>query len=119
MKDKNVTDLKTYSDVASHSREKRFFLKKIYHSIKEPAFIGGLNGSLSGAIAAILAAYGYIALPGFGPIIAMSISTTLSTGTIIGAIIGSITGVFVGTFCILWETYIYHNNYFSYKFRNE
>ncbi|WP_342543606.1 hypothetical protein [Bartonella koehlerae] len=114
-----MTDFKTYSNVDSYNSDKRNFLKKICHFIKELVFIGGLNGSVSGAIAAILAAYGYIALPGFGPIIAMSTGIALFVGTIIGAMIGSIMGVFISIFCILWETYIHHNNYFSYKLRNE
>ncbi|MGF7157684.1 hypothetical protein [Bartonella heixiaziensis] len=99
MKEKNMIDFKTYSNVDSNNCEKNFF-KNIYHSIKELAFIGSLNGSVSGAIAAILAAYGYIAMPGFGPIIARGISIAFFTGTIIGAIIGSIIGVLVGTFCV-------------------
>ncbi|ATP12364.1 hypothetical protein BHOIPH791_03740 [Bartonella henselae] len=108
MKERNVTDFRAYSNIDSHNSEKRNFLKKIYHSIKGSAFIGSLNGSVSGAIAAILAACGYIALPGFGPIIAMSTGIALFAGTIIGAMIGSIMGVFVGIFCILLETYIHH-----------
>ncbi|WP_208435832.1 hypothetical protein [Bartonella phoceensis] len=99
MKEKNVVDFKTYSNTASNDCERTFF-KKIFFSIKEPAFIGSLNGSISGAIAAILATYGYIALPGFGPIIAMGIGIALSIGIIIGAMIGSIIGIMVGTFCI-------------------
>ncbi len=95
---------KTYSNVDSNNCEKNF-LKKICHSIKELAFIGSLNGSVSGAIAAILATYGYISLPGFGPIIAMGIGIAFSTGTIIGAMIGSIMGIFVGTFCVFIEDF--------------
>ncbi|EJF77371.1 hypothetical protein MCO_01286 [Bartonella sp. DB5-6] len=99
MKEKNMIDLKAYSNLGSNNCEKTFF-KKICHSIKELAFIGSLNGSVSGAIAAILAAYGYIALPGFGPIIARGISIAFFAGTIMGAIIGSIMGILVGTFCV-------------------
>ncbi|WP_208437972.1 hypothetical protein [Bartonella taylorii] len=99
MKEKNVIDFKIYSNVASNSYKRTFF-KKIFHSIKEPAFIGSVNGSISGAIAAILATYGYIALPGFGPIIAMGIGIAFSIGIIIGAMIGSIMGILVGTFCV-------------------
>lgn len=94
-----MIDFKTYSNVASN-RSERTFLKKICHFIKEPTLIGILNGGVSGAIAAILATYGYIALPGFGPIIAMGISIAFSTGTIIGAMIGSIMGILVGIFCV-------------------
>ncbi|WP_455481346.1 hypothetical protein V3564_03065 [Bartonella sp. B12(2025)] len=99
MKGKNMIDFKTYSNINSNRCERTFF-KKICHSIKEPAFIGSLNGSVSGAIAAILAAYGHIALPGFGPIIAMGIGIALFIGMIIGAMIGSIIGIFVGTLCV-------------------
>ncbi|WP_017196424.1 hypothetical protein [Bartonella birtlesii] len=99
MKEKNVIDFKTCSDIASNNCE-RTFLKKVFHSIKESAFIGSLNGSISGAITAILATYGYIALPGFGPIVTMGISIAFSIGIIVGAMIGSITGIFIGTFCI-------------------
>ncbi len=95
-----MIDFKIYSNINSKNCEKKFF-KKMCYSLKESAFIGGLNGSVSGAIAAILAAYGYIALPGFGPIIAMGINIALPTGTIIGAAIGSIIGIFIGTFCIV------------------
>ncbi|ETS14319.1 hypothetical protein Q649_00961 [Bartonella quintana JK 73] len=102
MKEKNMIDFKTYSNVDSHIREKNF-LKKICHSIKKPAFIGGLNGGLSGAIAALLAAYGYISLPGFGPIIAMGIGVTLSAGMISGAMIGSTIGIFICTFCVFMD----------------
>ncbi|WP_273754179.1 hypothetical protein [Bartonella sp. MM73XJBT.G] len=118
MKEKNMIEFKTYSNVSIH-RCKNFFFKKCYHSIKEFAFIGGLNGSISGAIAATLATYGYIALPGFGPLIAMGIGIALSTGTIIGALIGSGMGGGVGICCILWEIYINHSTFFSYKFHNE
>ncbi|WP_208432911.1 hypothetical protein [Bartonella taylorii] len=99
MKEKNMIDFKAYSNFASNNCKKTFF-KKLCHSIKELAFIGSLNGSVSGVIAAALAAYGYISLPGFGPIITRGIGIALFTGTIIGAIIGSIMGVLVGTFCI-------------------
>ncbi|MCZ2158766.1 hypothetical protein NPX99_05710 [Bartonella sp. 220] len=98
MKENNMINFKPDSNSNPISCE-RTFLKKVYYSIKEPAFIGGLNGSVSGAIASILATYGYISLPGFGPIIAMGISIAFFTGTIIGVIIGSIMGIFVGTFC--------------------
>ncbi|WP_455466864.1 hypothetical protein [Bartonella sp. B39] len=98
MKEKNMINFKTYSNVDSKSCKRTFF-KKIYHSIKEPAFIGSLNGSISGAIAATLATYGYIGLSGFGPIVAMGIGIAFFTGTIIGATIGLIMGIFVGTFC--------------------
>ncbi|WP_139413212.1 hypothetical protein [Bartonella mastomydis] len=118
MKEKNMIEFKTYSNVSIHRCKKNFF-KKCYHSIKEFAFIGGLNGSISGAIAATLATYGYIALPGFGPFIAMGIGVALSAGTIIGALIGSGMGVSVGICCILWEIYSNHSSPFSYKFRNE
>ncbi|WP_375636101.1 MULTISPECIES: hypothetical protein [unclassified Bartonella] len=118
MKEKNMIDFKTYSNVSVHScKEKK--LKKCCHSIKEFAFIGGLNGSISGAIAATLATYGYIALPGFGPVIAMGIGVALSAGVIIGTLIGSGMGGSVGICCILWEIYMNHNNSFSYKFHNE
>ncbi|MBB4076405.1 hypothetical protein GGR08_000702 [Bartonella fuyuanensis] len=99
-----MIDFKTYSSISSRSYKKKN-LKKCCHSIKEFVFIGGLNGSISGAIAAILAAYGYIALPGFGPIIAMGIGVALFTGIIIGALIGSGMGGIVGICCILWEIY--------------
>lgn len=98
MKEKNMIDFKSYNSINSYSNA-----KKIYHFLKEPAFIGGLNGGLSGAIAAILAAYGYIALPGFGPIIAKGVSIALFSGTIVGAMIGIIIGLLVGTFCIFME----------------
>ncbi|WP_273720451.1 MULTISPECIES: hypothetical protein [unclassified Bartonella] len=96
---------KTYSNIDSHNC-KRFFLKKILDFLKEPAFIGSLNGSLSGAVAAILATYGYIALPGFGPIITMGIGLAFFIGIIIGAMIGSIIGIFVGAFYSFME-YLY------------
>nr|WP_144755278.1 hypothetical protein [Bartonella saheliensis] len=118
MKEKNMIKFKTYSNVFIHPCKKLFF-KKCYHSIKEFAFIGGLNGSISGAIAATLAAYGYIALPGFGPLIAMGIGVALSAGTVIGTLIGFGMGVGVGICCILWEIYINHSSFFSYKFDNE
>ncbi|WP_375696869.1 hypothetical protein [Bartonella sp. AC70YNML] len=118
MREKNMIDFKIYSNVSFYSRKKKK-LKKCRHSIKEFAFIGGLNGSLSGAIAATLAAYGYTALPGFGPIIAMGIRVALSSGIIIGALIGSGMGGSVGICCILWEIYTNHNNSFSYKFHNK
>ncbi|GAA4663931.1 hypothetical protein GCM10023262_10620 [Bartonella pachyuromydis] len=88
---------KTYSNIGSYRRE-RNFLKKIWSFLKEPTLIGSLNGSLSGAVAVILATYGYIALPGFGPIITMGIAIALSIGMTIGALIGSIIGIFVGVF---------------------
>ncbi|WP_375623219.1 MULTISPECIES: hypothetical protein [unclassified Bartonella] len=118
MKEKNMIDFKIYSNISFYNCKKKN-LKKCCHSIKEFAFIGGLNGSISGAIAATLAAYGYIALPGFGPVIAMGIGVALSTGIIIGALIGSGMGGSVGICCILWEIYMNHNNSFSYKFHNE
>ncbi|WP_455480032.1 hypothetical protein V4B17_03190 [Bartonella sp. B23] len=102
MKETNMINFKTYSNTDSKNCERTFF-KKIYYSIKEPAFIGILNGSISGAIVATLATYGYIGLSGFGPIIAMGIGTAFFTGTIIGAIIGLIMGVFVGTLCAFVE----------------
>ncbi|MDD9329166.1 MAG: hypothetical protein PV353_01820, partial [Bartonella sp.] len=67
----------------------------IYYYTKDLAFIGAINGSLSGAIAAILANYGYISLPGFGPIVAIGIRLTLPTGIIIGVTIGSIIGIII------------------------
>ncbi|UNE53425.1 hypothetical protein [Bartonella machadoae] len=103
MKENNMINFKSYSKSDPFSSE-RNFLKKVYYSIKEPAFIGALNGSVSGAIASILATYGYISLPGFGPIIAMGVSIAFFTGTIIGVIIGSIIGIFVGTFCTFLGT---------------
>ncbi|EJF87902.1 hypothetical protein ME1_00866 [Bartonella vinsonii subsp. arupensis OK-94-513] len=93
---------KIHRNVVSNNPQ-RFFLKKIYYSLKEPSFIGSLNGSVSGAIAAILAAYGYIALPGFGPIITMGISVAFCTGAIIGAMIGLIMGILIGIFCTFIE----------------
>ncbi|MET3560031.1 Mg/Co/Ni transporter MgtE [Bartonella japonica] len=107
MKEKNVINFKTYSNPDFHYYCEKNFFKKICHSIKESAFIGSLNGSISGVIAAILATYGYIALPGFGPVIAMGPGIALIFGVIIGAIIGLIMGLFVGIFCILWETCTY------------
>lgn len=101
-KRKNMIHFKTHSNIDSKSSQRTFF-KKIYYSLKEPSFIGILNGSVSGALAAILAAYGYIALPGFGPIIAMGIDVAFCTGTIIGAMIGLIMGIFVGLFCTFME----------------
>ncbi|QEE09302.1 hypothetical protein D1093_06655 [Bartonella kosoyi] len=112
MKEKSMTDFKTYSNVSIHRFKKKFF-KKCYHSIKEFAFIGGLNGSISGAIATTLATYGYIALPGFGPFIAMGAGVALSAGTIIGALIGLGIGGSVGICCIVWEIYMNHNSSFS------
>nr|WP_275064768.1 hypothetical protein [Bartonella sp. ML70XJBT.G] len=96
---------KIYSNIDSH-HYKRIFFKKIWNFLKEPAFIGSLNGSLSGAVAAILATYGYIALPGFGPIITMGIGIAFFIGMIIGAMIGSIIGVCVGAFYAFME-YLY------------
>lgn len=98
---------KTYSNIGSHNY-KRIFFKKIWSFFKEPAFIGSLNGSLSGAVAAILATYGYIALPGFGPIITMGIAIAFFVGIIIGAMIGSIIGIFVGAFYAFME-YLYRS----------
>ncbi len=95
-----MIDFKIYSNINLKNCEKKIF-KNMCYSLKESALIGGLNGSVSGAIAAILAAYGYIALPGFGPIIAMGISVALPVGTVIGAVVGSIIGTFIGTFCII------------------
>ncbi len=92
-----MIDFKTDSNIGSYHCERAFF-KRTYHSLKEPAFIGSLNGTLSGLIAAVLATYGYIALPGFGPIITMGIGIAFSIGMIIGAMIGSIIGILVGTF---------------------
>ncbi|WP_407966123.1 hypothetical protein [Bartonella sp. C271] len=94
MKEKNMINFKAHSDINSKNYEKNF-LKRIYYCIKDSAFIGGLNGSLSGALAAILANYGYIALPGFGPIVAIGISLTLPAGIIIGVTVGSIIGVII------------------------
>ncbi|MCL6229884.1 hypothetical protein [Bartonella bilalgolemii] len=94
MKENNMTNFKAHSDINSNNYEKNF-LKWIYCCIKDSAFIGGLNGSLSGALAAILANYGYIALPGFGPIVAIGISLTLPAGIIIGVTVGSIIGVII------------------------
>lgn len=92
-----MINFKTYSNIASNDGE-RNFLKKICHFIKEPALIAGLNGGISGAIAAILATYGYIALPGFGPIITMGIGIAFFIGIVIGAMIGSIIGILVAIF---------------------
>ncbi|WP_019223336.1 hypothetical protein [Bartonella rattaustraliani] len=103
-----MTDFKAYSNFDFHDGE-RSFLKKISYSMKESAFIGSLNGCMSGVIAAILATYGYIALPGFGPIIVMGLGTAFVFGVIIGTIIGLIIGFFVGIFCILWEVCTHHN----------
>ncbi|PIT68210.1 hypothetical protein [Bartonella tribocorum] len=118
MKEKEMIDFKAYRNVSVRRCKKKIF-KKLCHSIKEFAFIGGLNGSISGAIAATLATYGYIALPGFGPLIAMGIGVTLFSGMIIGALIGSGMGGSVGICCILWEIYMNHNGSFFYKFHNE
>ncbi|WP_039758652.1 membrane protein [Bartonella queenslandensis] len=118
MKEKNMIDFKTYRNVSTHRCKKKKF-KKFCRSIKEFAFIGGLNGSISGAIAATLATYGYIALPGLGPIIAMGLGVALSAGMIIGALIGSGMGGSVGICCIVWEIYMNHNSPLSYKFHNE
>ncbi|PIT69267.1 hypothetical protein [Bartonella tribocorum] len=118
MKEKDMIDFKIYSNVSVHRCNKKNF-KKCCHSIKEFAFIGVLNGSISGAIAATLATYGYIALPGFGPLIAMGIGVALSAGMITGALIGSGMGGSVGICCILWEIYMNHNRPLSYKFHNE
>ncbi|WP_273718372.1 MULTISPECIES: hypothetical protein [Bartonella] len=118
MKEKNMINFKTYSNVSIDHCKKKIF-KKCCHSIKEFAFIGGLNGSISGVIAATLATYGHIALPGFGPFIAMGIGVALSAGMIIGALIGSGMGGSVGICCILWEIYMNHNSSFSYKFHKE
>lgn len=96
MKANNMIDYKAYSDTNPNIQEKTFFKKGYYSiSIRESAFIGCLNGGISGAIAAVLATYGYIALPGFGPIIAMGPSVVLPTSVIIGAIIGSIIGIVI------------------------
>ncbi|MCZ2204272.1 hypothetical protein [Bartonella sp. A05] len=96
MRENNMIDFEAYNDINSNI-QKKTFLKEIYHSIRESALIGGINGSLSGAIAAILAAYGYISLPGFGPIIAMGTSVALPAGIIMGAMIGSIVGIVIVT----------------------
>lgn len=98
---------KTYSNTDSHNF-KRILLKKIWDFLKEPAFIGSLNGSISGAVAAILATGGYIALPGFGPIITMGLGMAFFTGIIIGAMIGAIIGIFVGAFYAFIE-YLYRS----------
>ncbi|WP_336276800.1 hypothetical protein [Bartonella sp. CB178] len=98
-----MTNFKVYENIDS-SKYKRTFLKKILQSIKELALVGGLNGSISGAIAAILAAHGYVALPGFGPIITMGIEIALFTGTVIGALVGLIMGIFIGTICIFMSS---------------
>ncbi|WP_455475403.1 hypothetical protein [Bartonella sp. B17] len=98
MKEINMIEFKVVKNINSNGYNRTFF-KKICYSIKELVLIGGLNGSVSGAIAAILAAYGYIALPGFGPIIAMGIGIAFFTGIIIGATAGFVMGIFVGTFC--------------------
>ncbi|WP_455474802.1 hypothetical protein [Bartonella sp. B30(2025)] len=103
MKVIGMIDFKTYKNVDLKICKKTF-CKKICHSIKELALIGGLNGSVSGAIAAVLAAYGYIALPGFGPIIAMGVGIASLIGIIIGATIGSIMGILVGMCCVFIET---------------
>ncbi|OPB29689.1 hypothetical protein [Bartonella sp. WD12.1] len=95
MKEKNMIDFKIYNDVTSNNHG-RISLKQIYHFIKKSAFIGSLNGSISGAIATILATYGYIALPGFGPIIVMGIGIALFIGMLTGAVIGLIIGVVIG-----------------------
>ncbi|EJF87260.1 hypothetical protein [Bartonella rattimassiliensis] len=113
-----MIDLRTYNKVSVHSYGKSFF-KKCYHSIKEFSFIGGLNGSISGTIAATLATYGYISLPGFGPFIAMGTGVALSVGMIIGALLGSGMGGSVGICCALWEVYMNHNSFLSYKLHNE
>ncbi|AQX21374.1 hypothetical protein Bcsk_007320 [Bartonella sp. CDC_skunk] len=94
MKEKNMINLKAYSDINSENYG-RSFLKRIYYYIKDLALIGALNGSLSGAVAAILANYGYISLPGFGPIIAIGIRLTLPAGIIIGITIGSVIGIII------------------------
>ncbi|WP_455482513.1 hypothetical protein V4P56_02555 [Bartonella sp. B35(2025)] len=99
-----MTNFKIYTNFDSNNCEK-IFLKKIYPSLKELMLIGSLNGSVSGAIAAILSTYGYIALPGFGPIIAMGVGTALLSGIIIGTTIGSIIGVVIGVFCTFVEDF--------------
>ncbi|MCZ2328257.1 hypothetical protein [Bartonella sp. F02] len=94
------------SNISSNVRKKSF-LKKTYYFVKEPVLIGFLNGCISGAIAMILAAYGYIAIPGFGPIIATGIGITLSIGVMIGAIIGSIIGLLIATVVSFLNRLIY------------
>ncbi|ENN93662.1 putative membrane protein [Bartonella bovis m02] len=100
-----MIDFKIYNSVNLNNHG-RISLKKIYHFIKKSALIGSLNGGISGAIAAILATYGYIALPGFGPIITMGTGIALSigmvTGTVIGLIIGTIIGI-VFSFMNNWQ----------------
>ncbi len=113
-----MINFKIYNNVSCHRYKSNFF-KKCCYSIKEFAFIGGLNGSISGAISAILATYGYIALPGFGPVIAMGIGIALSAGIVTGALIGAGMGGAIGICCILWEIYMNYNSPFSYKFHNE
>ncbi|WP_078689784.1 hypothetical protein [Bartonella schoenbuchensis] len=95
MKEKNMIDFKVYDEINPNNHG-RISLKQIYHFIKKSALIGSLNGSISGAIATILAVYGYIALPGFGPIIVMGIGVALSVGILIGAMIGLIIGAVIG-----------------------
>ncbi|MET3590305.1 Mg/Co/Ni transporter MgtE [Bartonella silvatica] len=102
MKEKNVIDLKFYSNRSANNCN-RNFLRKITHSMKEPALIGSLNGFISGAIGAILATYGYIALPGFGPVITMGVGVAFAAGSIMGAIIGFTIGILVGIFFIFMK----------------
>ncbi|WP_455478372.1 hypothetical protein V3565_00375 [Bartonella sp. B10] len=97
-----MIDFKLYGSANSKKHE-QFFLKKIYYFLREPILIGSLNGCVSGAIAAIFSTYGYIAFPGFGPVIAMGIGIALPTGIIIGTMIGSMIGIAVGIFCIFME----------------
>ncbi|AGF74534.1 putative membrane protein [Bartonella australis AUST/NH1] len=109
MKEKDMTNFEPYSNF-NLKRYEKTFLKKICHFIKEPAIIGGLNGGVSGAIAAFLAVYGYIALPGFGPIIVMGVGVALSVGVITGIAIGSIIGIIVGTIFGFAGDFICRNN---------
>lgn len=67
----------------------------------QPVIICAAIGALSGFLIAFLAANGYAAIPGFGPIIAYGNILAILIGTIMGIIIGTIFGFLVSLILIM------------------
>lgn len=64
--------------------------------MREPISISTLIGGLSGAIIASLAATGYTAIPGFGPVIASGGPVATLVGLAAGTVFGFLGGLLIG-----------------------
>ncbi|WP_412058573.1 hypothetical protein [Bartonella sp. DGB2] len=78
-------------------------VKIIYKKLKEPLLIGMLIGSVSGSISASLCAYGYLAIPGVGPLILKGRALVIMLGSSTGAF----SGIFLaGTLGLLTQAFV-------------